>query len=99
MEQKENKTTEGSNAGLASKYPGNDNYGRPKSAYIEKLEAMSDEEIESETYSMIYQAARCANNPKADWHWMVDVCWDVCKSRPNDIYKKAYDECYRGHAG
>ena len=50
------------------KYSGKDNYGRPKSQYLKKLSEMDDEKLYSECYSMVYQAARCANNPKADWH-------------------------------
>lgn len=79
-------------------YEGNDNYGRPKSEYLAKLAAMDDEALESETYQMIYHSARCNNNPRADWHWMVDACYDECEKRPGDIYKRAFDECYADHA-
>lgn len=81
-----------------SNYEGNDNYGRPKIDYVNNLSAMNDSDLEMETYNMIYHSARCANNPRADWHWMVDACYDQCKEREGDIYKKAYDECYRDHA-
>jgi hypothetical protein len=81
-----------------SKYAGNDNYGRPKSAYLAKIAGMSDEQLQSEAYQMMYHAARCHNNPRADWHWMVDACYDECAKRPGEIYKKAFIECYRDHA-
>jgi len=75
------------------KYEGNDNYGRPKSEYLEKIAAMGDEELQSETSSKIYMSAFCNNNPRADWHWMVDACYDECQKRDKpDIYKKAYKE-------
>lgn len=82
------------------KYEGKDNYGRPKSEYIAKLAAMSDEALGRESYSMVYQSARCANNPRADWHWMVDACYDEAQKRDPDakIYEKAWKECYRDHA-
>ena len=74
-------------------YDGNDNYGRPKSAYLEKIAAMSDEQLQSETCSMIYMSAFCSNNPRADWHWMVDACYDECVKREKpDIYKVAYKQ-------
>ncbi len=79
-------------------YEGNDNYGRPKRLYLDKIKEMTDDDLSSETYSMIYQAARCANNYKADWHWMVDACYDECKKRDGKIYNKAYDACYADHA-
>lgn len=83
---------------MSDKYSGNDNYGRPKSEYLGKIAAMDDEKLKSETYQMIYHSARCSNNPRADWHWMVDACYDECEKRPGDTYKKAFDDCYRDHA-
>jgi hypothetical protein len=83
---------------MDSKYSGNDHYGRPKSEYLAKIAAMDDEKLSSEAYQMIYHSARCNNNPRADWHWMVDACYDECEKRPGSIYKQAWDECYRNHA-
>lgn len=83
------------NAIETNKYTGTDNYGRPKTDYLAKLAAMSDTALSSECYSMIYQAARCANNPRADWHWMVDACYDEAAKRGEGapIYSRAYDRC------
>lgn len=76
-------------------YSGCDNYGRPKVDYLTKIAAMSDDKLQSECHSMIYQAARCSNNPRADWHWMVDACYDETKRRDDkSIYSRAYDACY-----
>ena len=82
-------------------YDGKDNYGRPKADYLTKIAAMDEAALYSECYSMIYQAARCANNPRADWHWMVDACYDEAKKRADGapIYCRAYDRCYAEHAG
>lgn len=85
---------------MSEKYDGNDNYGRPKSEYIAALGEMSDAQLKSECYSMIYQSARCNNNPRADWHWMVDACHAEATSRDcGHLYSEAYTECYRDHAG
>lgn len=65
--------------------------------YKLKLESMTDEELFSETYDMIYQSARCNNNPKACWHWMVDACYDECVQRSPDLYGKAWSKCYNTH--
>lgn len=82
----------------ASKYRGLDNYQQPKEKYIAKVVAMDDDGLAGECYSMIYQSARCANRPRADWHWMVDVCYDECKRRGKpEMYKRAYDNCVRDH--
>ncbi|MEQ8511194.1 MAG: hypothetical protein RLN67_02105 [Algiphilus sp.] len=79
-------------------YTGTDSYGRPKSEYIEKLSLMDSESLSDECYSMIYQSARCGNNPRADWHWMVDACYDESERRGGGIYDKAWKQCYRDHA-
>lgn len=74
-------------------YDGKDNYGRPKSAYLEKIAAMSDEQLQSECVSTIFMSARCSNNQHADWHWKVDACYDECAKREKpDIYKAAYGQ-------
>lgn len=84
-----------------NKYEGNDNYESPKSRYITKLSLMDDEKLGSECYSMIYQSARCANNSRADWHWMVVACYDEALKRDPkaSICDKAFKECYGDHTG
>ena len=62
-----------------NQYKGIDNYGRPKCDYLTKIAALDDKAFYDECYSMIYQAARCSNNLRADWHWMVDACYDEAK--------------------
>lgn len=83
-----------------SDYSGKDNYGRLRSDYLVKIAAMPDGELESECYSMIYQSARCSNNPRADWHWMVDACYDESDKRTNGapIYSKAHKRCCADHS-
>ena len=82
------------------RFTGNDNYGRPKADYLAKLSAMDDKALERECYHMVYHSARCANNSRADWHWMVDACYDEARKRDDkaSIYKRAFDSCYRDHA-
>lgn len=84
---------------VSQRYAGNDNYGRPKADYLAKIASMDDEALRSECYSIIYQSARCANNHRADWHWMVDACYDEAEKRDPkaEIYDAAYKECYRDH--
>jgi hypothetical protein len=86
---------------ITPRYTGNDNYGRPKADYLTKISEMDDEQIEVECYQMIFQSARCNNNPRSDWHWMVDSCYDEAKKRDENarIYDSAYKQCYRDHIG
>lgn len=85
---------------MQNKYTGKDNYGRPKADYLAKIAEMDDKALYNECYSMIYQSALCNNNPRADWHWMVDACYDEANKRDDgaSIYVKAYERCYADYA-
>ena len=78
----------------------NDNYDKHRSEYITKIAAMDDSTLYNECYSIIYNSARCSNNPKADWHWMVDSCYSESKKRDacGSIYANAYNRCYADYA-
>lgn len=75
-----------------SKYEGYDNYGRPKSEYVEKVKNMDYEILLKETEDKIWLSAYAANNPRSDYHWHVDVCYDeLLKRDGNDSgYRKAW---------
>jgi hypothetical protein len=75
------------------KYEGNDNYGKPKSVYLEKLSKMTDDELQKETEHKIWLSAWAANNRRSDYHWHCDACYDACKQRGKpEIYNSAYKE-------
>ncbi len=83
---------------IDKRYEGKDNYGRPKADYLTKIAEMDDEALYRECYSMIYQSARCNNNPRADWHWMVDACMDESDRRDDKtIYDRAHKKCSADH--
>lgn len=76
---------------MMDKYLGNDNYGHPKSAYLRKLSDMDDNKLEDECENMIWLSAYAANNPRSDYHWQVDACYDECHKRDKvSIYEVAY---------
>jgi hypothetical protein len=71
---------------------GMDNFGKPKSVYVEKIINMTDEELLKETKDKIWLSAYAANNPRSDYHWQVDVCYDEWNKRGKvDQYTVAYD--------
>lgn len=82
-------------------YTGNDNHGRPKQDYIDKIAKMTNKELHDETRSCIWFSAFAANNPRSDYHWMVDALYEEwCDNRNNpEGYKKAYDEEYKENFG
>jgi hypothetical protein len=72
-------------------YDGNDNYGQPKNKYVEKISVMDYNELLDETKDKIWLSAYANNNPRSDYHWQVDACYDEWKKR-DDLagYEKAY---------
>ena len=71
------------------KYLGKDNYGKPKSDYIDKIKLMNEDELEKETKNKIWLSAWAANNLKSDYHWHVDACYDELKNRYDNDEKYA----------
>lgn len=74
-----------------SKYTGKDNYGNPKSDFLNKLSEMDDAELFNKTKDMIWFSAFASNNPHSDYHWQCDACYDECDKRGKlDIYRNAH---------
>jgi hypothetical protein len=75
-----------------------DNYGKPTSLYIEKLKEMDKDQLLKETEGMIFLSAFAGNNPKSDYHWQCDACYDECVSRDGLglIYNQAYKNTTAG---
>jgi hypothetical protein len=74
------------------KYTGKDNYGVPKIEYVDKITEMDYEKLMDETKQKIWLSAYANNNPRSDYHWQVDVCYDeLVKRDGNDSgYTKAW---------
>jgi hypothetical protein len=73
-------------------YRGNDNQGKPRLAYALRIWWMTDAELLTETEHKIWLSAFASNNPRSDYHWHVDMCWDEWTRRDKiDKYSEAYD--------
>uniref|UniRef100_A0A6M3JJT1 Uncharacterized protein n=1 Tax=viral metagenome TaxID=1070528 RepID=A0A6M3JJT1_9ZZZZ len=69
----------------------NDNYGKPKSEYLVKLAEMDDKQLRNECDQMIRLSAYASNNPRSDYHWQCDACYDECKNREKVyIYEQSH---------
>lgn len=80
-----------------SEYVGKDNYGKPKVDYLNRIAAMDDDELYKETEMKIWLSAYANNNPRSDYHWHADACYDECEKRKKpEIYKRAYDHNVKG---
>lgn len=75
------------------RFIGKDNYGKPKSEYLNNVSKMDNEALYEETTHKIWLSAYANNNPRSDYHWHVDAIyaeWD--KRKLLDEYQRAYDE-------
>lgn len=71
--------------------PGLDNYKRPRQAFADKLAAMDDETFMREAASEIYMSAFANNNPRSDFHWRADACYDEARRRDDvSLYERAW---------
>ena len=78
---------------MLNDYTGNDNYGKLKSEYISKIAAMTDKQLLKETKDKIWLSAYASNNPRSDYHWQCDACYDEWKENRKDKY--GYDQAYK----
>jgi hypothetical protein len=70
---------------------GNDNYGKPRQAYADKLFAMDDDAFLTEAEQTIWLSAYANNNPRSDYHWQADACYDEATRRGKpELYRKAW---------
>lgn len=74
------------------KYSGNDNSGKPKSDYLNRIAGFTTEELRKETKDKIWLSGYANNNPRSDYHWHVDACYDELMKRNGD--DKEYAACY-----
>lgn len=75
-------------------FEGNDNYGKPKSEYLDRIASMTDDELSKETANKIWLSAYAANNKRSDYHWHVDALYAECVKRDPSAanYQKAWDK-------
>jgi len=82
---------------LATRFTGKDNYDRPKMDFVNKLLTMNDNDLQKQCERFIWLSAYANNNPRSDYHWQCDACYDVCaKQNKENIYKQAYDVVAKG---
>lgn len=60
---------------------GKDNYGLPRQAFADKLAEADEAEYLKITEEYIWLSAYAANNPRSDYHWQCDACYDEASRR------------------
>jgi hypothetical protein len=64
-----------------------------KSAWQEKLAAMTDKELFKHCEEFIWLSAYASNNPHSDYHFLCDAGYEECARRGNvEIYSRAHKQ-------
>ncbi len=74
-----------------NKYKGNDNYGNPKQKFLDELRSLDDANLRKKCSEYIWLSAYASNNPRSDYHWQCDACYDECQRRDkSNIYSEEH---------
>ena len=71
---------------------GKDNYGHPRQEFADKIAAMTDEAFINRAKHCIWLSAYANNNPRSDYHWHADACYEAQRRGKPELYKKAYNQ-------
>ena len=71
---------------------GADNYGKPRQEFANKVAELSDESFVTEAKERIWLSAYASSNPRSDYHWQADLCYDEAQRRGNP---KLYTEAFK----
>lgn len=75
---------------------GNDNYGKPRQDFADKLAAATDNQFLEIAEDRIWLSAYANNNPRSDYHWQADACFAEAERRSKP---ELYDKAWRRAAG
>jgi hypothetical protein len=71
--------------------PGFDNSKNLKQNFADELAKASEEEFLDITEKFIWLSAYANNNPRSDYHWKADACYDEANRRGKpEIYQRAW---------
>lgn len=72
---------------------GRDNRGEPRQKFADEIAVMSDDTFFNVTERKIWLSAFANNNPRSDYHWQADACYDEAARRGKpDLYKQAWEK-------
>jgi hypothetical protein len=76
---------------------GTDNYGAPRQHFADSLAASDEEQYLQTAEEYIWLSAYANNNPRSDYHWKADACYDEAKRRGRpELYGKAWKQAANG---
>lgn len=76
----------------AVKLDGKDNAGNPRQEFADKIASLHDEDFLERAQKSIWLSAYANNNPRSDYHWQADACYDEAQRRGKpELYKQAWE--------
>ena len=80
----------------AIKLDGLDNYHKPRQDFAYYLASLDDKEFVKEAETAIWLSAYANNNPRSDYHWQADACYDEAARREKpELYIQAHEQAVR----
>ena len=71
---------------------GQDNYGKPRQEFAVELAALDERGFVCRAETCIWLSAYASNNPRSDFHWQADTCYDEARRRGDvGLYERAYN--------
>lgn len=71
---------------------GTDNYGNLRQNFADRLAAADQAEYLRIAEERIWLSAYASNNPRSDYHWQADACYDEAKRRGEpELYRRAWE--------
>jgi hypothetical protein len=72
---------------------GFDNYGNKRQDFADKLAASDESAFIYLAEQRIWLSAYASNNPRSDYHWQADACYDEANRRGKiELYRKAWEQ-------
>jgi hypothetical protein len=71
---------------------GTDNYGVPRQHFADTLAASDEAQFLQIAEEYIWLSAYADSNPRSDYHWKADACYDEAERRGKpELYRKAWE--------
>lgn len=70
---------------------GTDNHGKPRQDFADRLSLANEAGYLKIAEDYIWLSAYAANNPRSDYHWMADACYEEARRRGQpELYQRAW---------
>lgn len=78
-----------------------DNKGNLRSDFTEMLAGLTDDDLVEKTEHYVWLSGYAANNPRSDYHWQCDACYDEANRRQKPwLYQRGWNGAWvsAGHS-